>query len=222
MQRLTSSTGRATPPGAGSKPIAPASQDSAQLLHTTARNVRQSAPTDARTVHGAARRSSIRSDRGAQTSTHWAQKIHSPRLKFTSGKPPRPRSRIALGQLSIHASHRLQHSVNCSSESAQGGRKGRCRPRKSPRRNCNRLTEELIVCGNPVARTARWAGLFHPSVSRTAANITSHNVRGTLTQVKERPVCDQLHSSQPGRSSRSACGTLPELRWIKNTAGARR
>ncbi|PWC55755.1 hypothetical protein TSH7_29240 [Azospirillum sp. TSH7] len=82
VQAASSMRAWAAPPAAGWKRIAPSGQASWQLRHTTLCTARQDGETLARNAQGGAVRSKIGS---AQASAQAPQKLHSPRVKSTSG-----------------------------------------------------------------------------------------------------------------------------------------
>ncbi len=132
----TSITGIGLPPKRGEKRMARAAQKSSQERHSTPRSGKQLAPI--RALCDQASCPSARTKAcGWQALTQSPQKVHSPRLKSTVGKPPSPLTIICSGQAPMQSLQRVQTSVNNDSGSAQGGRisaLGRGRPRKKPRR----------------------------------------------------------------------------------------
>ena len=122
LQHWASSSGKATPPRRGRKRIAVSGQFSPHTRHSTPCIARQPAPISTRSCQGSTSGLVRCKAAGSQWSRHSAQKVHSPREKSTSGKPPSPRIRIADGQCSTQASQRVQMAVNACSASAHGGR----------------------------------------------------------------------------------------------------
>ncbi len=128
--------GSGLPPRRGVKRMARASQKSPQTRHSTPCSGRQVGAICALIDHTAVPSARCRAS-GSQAVTQSPQKVHSPRLKSTVGKPPSPATRICSGQALRQSLQRVQRSVNSASASAHGGRIsafGRGRPRKKPRR----------------------------------------------------------------------------------------
>lgn len=136
MHFSVSITGIGPPPRRGEKRMARAAQKSSQARHSTPRSGKQLDPIKALSDQAGCSSARTRAS-GWQAVTQSPQKVHSPRLKSTVGKPPSPLMIICSGQTRMQSLQRVQTSVNNASGSAQGGRisaLGRGRPRKKPRR----------------------------------------------------------------------------------------
>jgi hypothetical protein len=124
--------------------MARGSQGSAQALHSTPwKAIQVSVSSDAFSAQGA-RPGNFCNAAGVQASVQSAQNRHSPWLKSTCGKPPRPLCRMPVGQALRQSPQRVQRAVKNVSSSAQGGREGLARPAISPRKNCILLMAVLI------------------------------------------------------------------------------
>ena len=130
--------GKGLPPRRGVKRMARLSQKSPQARHSTPLCGRQLGAIRAWRDQAACSSERSRA-RGWQTVTQSAQKVHSPRLKSTSGKPP-TMTMMRVGQTGTQSPQRLQALMNSSSASAHGGRCGAGTDLKLPRRNCRLLT----------------------------------------------------------------------------------
>jgi hypothetical protein len=147
VQDCASTRACATPPGASVKRIAECGQASWQLRHTIPWAERQVEPTAAAISQG---RAAARSKTGAgQASAQAPQKLHSPRPKSTSGKPPSPGRRMPSGQAPWQAPQRVHSEVNRSSRD-QGGRivggEALVRPRRNHRRRISTVSWVMTGC----------------------------------------------------------------------------
>lgn len=137
MQANTSSSGSATPPMRGRKPIARASHTSPHTRHSTPLRATQRSPISADICQGLCPGMRF-SAPGTQALTQSPQKLHSPRLNSTTGNPPAPGRRMRVGHADRQSPQRVQRCSNDSSAIAQGGRscgvEGWIRPPKRVRR----------------------------------------------------------------------------------------
>ncbi|MNJ68555.1 hypothetical protein D3C77_648120 [compost metagenome] len=101
--------------------MAPASQVSAQMRHSTPRCARQSVPMRAHQGNGV-RASSRSRARGWQAAAHSPHSVQPASANRMLGKPPLPALSTCCGQAFTQASQRLQRAVNSDSSTAQGGR----------------------------------------------------------------------------------------------------
>ena len=145
VQALASMLGKQRCAAPGRKRTAVSGHGSAQARQWMPCASRQLGAIWATWRHGVAVAAVRRSARGWHATTQSPQKVHSPRWKSTSGKPPSPRTRIRAGQAGRQASQRVQSAWKRGD--AHGGRTGRRRPPGSARSSWRRVSVEAILAG---------------------------------------------------------------------------